>query len=136
MPRSIQPATLQPIYDVIFGGADADRLGGPQPLPGLSGRAGDDFLYADHDYNFGTPVETFAHGDVVNGGLGRDIIIALGGDIVQKDQGDFQPDVIVGQNVALTINDFLFAQLLAPDAVNVNTNLALGLSKKCAMPIP
>ena len=43
---SVQPATLQPLYDVIFGGADVDQL---------FGRAGNDFIYADHDYNFGAP---------------------------------------------------------------------------------
>jgi hypothetical protein len=113
-------------YDVIFGGNDIDVL---------IGRAGGDFLYADHDYNFGAPVQTFANGDIVNGGQGSDVIIALGGDTIQRDPGDFQPDVIVGQGLALTINDFLFSQLLPPNANNVAINLQKGLSKKCAMPI-
>ena len=124
---SVQPATMQPLYDVIFGGADVDQL---------FGRAGNDFIYADHDYNFGTPVQTLANGDFINGGLGQDVIIALGSDTVQKDPGDTQPDIIVGQNLSLTINDFLFAQFLPPTAANINTQLQAGLNKHCATPIP
>jgi hypothetical protein len=124
---AVQPATAQAVYDVIFGGGDADTL---------FGRAGNDFLYADHDYNFGAPVQTVANGDVINSGSGQDVIIALGADSVQRAGGDFEPDVIVGQNLALSINDFLFAQLLPPSANNVATQLQAGLNKKCAMPIP
>jgi hypothetical protein len=124
---SVQPATAQAVYDVIFGGGDADSL---------FGRAGNDFLYADFDYNLGAPVQTFANGDLLNGGAGTDVLIALGGDSVTRDAGDFEPDIIVGQNVSLSINDFLFAQLLAPNAANINQQLQAGLAKKCAMPIP
>ena len=77
-------------------------------------------------------MQTLANGDVVNGGLGQDVIIALGSDTVQKDPGDTQPDIIVGQNLSLTINDFLFAQFLPPTAANINTQLQAGLSKHCA----
>jgi hypothetical protein len=124
---SVQPATAQAVYDVIFGGGEADTL---------FGRAGNDFLYADFDYNAGAPVQTFANGDLLNGGRGTDVLIALGGDSVTRDPGDFEPDIIVGQNVSLSINDFLFAQLLAPNAANIDQQLQVGLAKKCAMPIP
>ena len=124
---SIQPATGTEVYDVIFGGGDADML---------FGQAGNDFLYADHDYNLGTPVLTIADGDIVNGGSGLDVIIALGADSIQRDPNDFEADIIVGQGLGLTINDFLFAQLLAPNDANVSQQLQAGLAKKCAMPIP
>jgi hypothetical protein len=102
----------------------------------LFGRAGNDFLYADHDFNFGTPVQTVANGDVINSGRGLDVIIGLGADSVQREGGDFEPDVIVGQNLSLSINDFLFAQLLPPSANNVAAQLQNGLNKKAAQPIP
>jgi hypothetical protein len=99
---------------VIFGGGDIDVL---------LARSGGDFLYADHDFNFGAPVQVLANGDVVNGGPGSDVIIALGGDTIQRDPGDFQPDVIVGQGLNLNINDFLFSQLLPPNRNNIAINL-------------
>jgi hypothetical protein len=134
---SIQPATGTEVYDVIFGGGDADSLLDPLiGRRGLSGRAGNDFLYADHDYNLGTPVLTIADGDIVNGGLGMDVIIALGGDSIQRDSGDFESDIVVGQGLGLSINDFLFAQLISPSAANIDQQLQAGLNKHCAMPIP
>jgi hypothetical protein len=114
-------------YDVIFGGADVDQM---------FARAGNDFIYADHDFNNGAPVLTIASGEIINSGTGNDVIIALGGDSVRRDPGDFESDVIVGQGVGLSINDFLFAQLLAPSDANINAQLQAGLNKKCAMPIP
>jgi hypothetical protein len=124
--NSVQPAAGTEVYDVIFGGGDADTF---------FGRAGNDFLYADHDYNLGTPVLTIADGDVVNSGTGVDVIIALGADSVQRNANDFEADIIVGQGLGLSINDFLFAQLLTPNAANVSQQLQAGLAKKCAMPI-
>ena len=94
------------------------------------------FIYADHDFNNGAPVLTIASGEIINSGTGNDVIIALGGDSVRRDPGDFESDVIVGQGVGLSINDFLFAQLLAPSDANINAQLQAGLNKKCAMPIP
>ncbi|MEX2142136.1 MAG: hypothetical protein WD894_22910, partial [Pirellulales bacterium] len=134
---SIHPVTGAEIYDVIFGGGDADSIFDPVTgRAGLSGRAGNDFLYADHDYNLGAPVLTIADGDIVNGGLGMDVIIALGGDSIQRDSGDFQSDVVVGQGLGLSVNDFLFAQLVSPSAANINQQLQAGLAKHCAMLIP
>jgi hypothetical protein len=147
---AVQPATMQEVYDVIFGGAGADNRrdpllnfdGTPAAIPaddarelrGLSGRGGNDFIYADHDFNFGSPVLTFADGDFVKGGTGRDIIIALGADTLRRDQRDFESDVVVGQGLNLTTNDFLFATFLPPNANNIASQLQLGLNKKCAMP--
>jgi hypothetical protein len=127
--------SLREIYDVIFGGADADSFV-DSGRPGLSGRGGNDFLYADHDYNNGAPVQLIADGDFVNGGTGRDVIVALGADTLQRDAGDFEADIVVGQGLNLTTNDFLFAQFLPPNAGNINAQLQRGLDKKCAMPIP
>jgi len=81
-------------------------------------------------------VQTIANGDVINSGRGFDVIVALGGDSVRRAGGDFDPDLIVGQNVALSINDFLFAQLLPPSANNVAAQLQAALGKKAAKPIP
>ncbi|MEX2142135.1 MAG: hypothetical protein WD894_22905 [Pirellulales bacterium] len=116
---SIHPVTGAEIYDVIFGGGDADSLFDPVTgRAGLSGRAGNDFIYADHDYNLGMPVLTLSTGDMVNGGVGLDVIIALGADFVRRDQGAFDSDIILNQEPGIS------AQLQA------------GLGKKCARLIP
>ncbi len=116
------------LCDVIFGGDGVDTL---------LGRGGDDFLYPDHDFNFGAPVEKVRNGDVSNGGLGLDVILALGnGDTIQKDPGDFSSDIIVGKNLNLSINDYLFVRILPPDAGNVANNLQKGLNKPVSKFVP
>ena len=124
---AVHGVTKQAIYDVIFGGGDFDTI---------FGNDGNDFIFADHDFNSGAPVQTIANGDVINSGRGFDVIVALGGDSVRRAGGDFDPDLIVGQNVALSINDFLFAQLLPPSANNVAAQLQAALGTKAAKPIP
>jgi Ca2+-binding RTX toxin-like protein len=113
------PLTRAEVYDVIFGGGDADSLFDPLTgRTGLSGRAGNDFIYADHDYNRGTPVATLADGDVVDGGLGLDTIIALGADDIRRATNDLDADMVLTQEPGIA------AQLQA------------GLSKKAAKPVP
>jgi hypothetical protein len=114
-------------YDVIFGGGELDTI---------LGNDGNDFLFADHDFNAGVPVQTFANGDQINSGRGFDVIVALGGDSVRRQGGDFDSDLIIGQNVGLSINDFLFAQILPPSSANINAQLQAALAKKAAKPIP
>jgi hypothetical protein len=134
---AIHPVTGVELCDVIFGGASADAM--LDPLTGLQGvraRGGRDFIFVDHDFNRASPVLTFADGDVVSGGRGSDVIIALGADTILSEPGDFESDVIIGQGLGLSINDFLFAQLLTPTPQNIMAQLQAGLSKPSAMPIP
>jgi hypothetical protein len=100
---------------VIFGGGDADSLFDPlSGRSGLSGRAGNDYIYGDHDYNSGAPVLTLSEADEISGGLGNDVIVSLGRDLVRRDADDL-------------VSSFA--------ATDINRSLQAGLAKKCAKPI-
>jgi hypothetical protein len=113
--HSLHPVTGAEVYDVIFGGADADSLFDPfLGQSGLSGRAGNDFIYADHDYNLGAPASAMSDGDGVSGGLGSDSIVSLGTDLIRRGSDDFVSSLVPAEITGL---------------------LQAGLAKKCAKPI-
>jgi hypothetical protein len=123
--------------DRLIGGVFSDILFGGDGGDWLEGGDGHDLLYADYDYNFGNPVQAARDYDKLDGGLGFDVLLALGIDhLVQETQGDTSRDRVVGNRQSLVFDAILMANFIELTNQSIAETLQLRLNLPAGHPIP
>ena len=117
--------------DRLVGSTASDILFGGLGMDWLQGGAGHDLLYADHDYNNGSPVAGVGDFDKLDGGPGFDVLVALAIDLlVQETAGDTSRDYVVGNRSVLAFSPTFQANFVEP----TNQNIAGALQFRLNLP--
>jgi hypothetical protein len=115
--------------DTITGGFSRDVIFGGRGIDHLSGRAGDDFIFADIDYRVDQLYDILPaeNGDTSNGGSGVDTLVHAGIDL--PDGGGDAGNEIIADASDLTVVDWLTGRFPALTPGNVADALFRALSK-------
>ena len=113
--------------DVLAGGQAADAIFGGDGRDELFGHGGDDYLLADHRFAYPRPewVDPTTPDEVVEGGAGRDTIVAVG-DFVNGGGSATENDLYV-ESGHLTVIDWLMARFRSLSDVDSVIDAVIGL---------